>query len=131
MSLIGAVEIFFVDSGRILEDFTDFSQDFNPPGDEIAISLERKASKEDIISTMTDKMPGFKLTWNYTGEIDLGGNQYEFYYYDEVTYQDYYVNYSHKFEEEDVTRSFVRHRSAVAILLLFLLTLSILCFMLL
>ena len=59
---------FFMEGVGILESSrTSVSVQFSPPGDSNLMTLTRNVSEEDLANLRMDVMPGFSLSWWYTG----------------------------------------------------------------
>ena len=59
---------FFMEGVGILESSkTSISAQFSPPGDSNLMTLTRNVSEEDLANLRMDVMPGFSLSWWYTG----------------------------------------------------------------
>ena len=79
-----------------------------PPSDELCIQLKRIVAKEDIEKMNLDLMPGFKVRWNFSGDINLPEFEYELQYYNVYNEEYDYLYYDNKYSTYEISRAFVR-----------------------
>ena len=83
----GSFMAVIMDGSYVGADKTNASRNFTPPAYRRSLNFNRAVSSEDVEQSKLDVMPGFRLSWWYTGA--------------EVTPE-------RKYKDEEMTKQFVR-----------------------